>query len=93
MKDWVTEIKDRMKDADNACTVIDYCYHELIRGIEEDVRIIEYSDHIPEDLKARQELLAELEDSIRVCNEWGEACQARWEEGMERDISRIERMR
>jgi len=93
MKDWVSEIQDRMKNGDNACTVLELCHLELRRGIEDDMETLEYIDEVPEDFKFRQELLAELEDAIKVCNEWGESCQARWEEGMERNISRLERMK
>lgn len=93
MKDWVSEIKERMKNGDNACAVLELCHHELRKGIEDDVKYIEYSDHVPEDLKFRQELLAELEDIVKVCNEWGEQCEARFEEKMERNISRLERMK
>jgi len=90
--DFVSEINKRMKTTDGACVILDLCYHRLKSNIEEDVEHIQ-SGHVPEDLKARQELLAELENSLRVCTEWGESCQAHWEEKMERDISRYERMK
>ena len=93
MKDWVSEIQDRMKNGDNACAVLELCHHELLRGIEDDVKYIEYSDHVPEDLKFRQELLAELEDAVRVCNEYGEYCEMKFEQKMEKSISRLERIK
>lgn len=90
LKDWVTEIKDRMKGADNACTVLELCEHELRNSIREDIETIEYTDEPPVGLKVKQELLAELEGVIRVCNEYGEYSQMKFEQEMEKGICRAE---
>jgi len=82
-----------MKNADNACTVLELCEKELRRSIHEDVEIMEYVDEIPADLKVKQDLVAELEDVLRVCREYGEYCEMKFEQKMEKGISRAERIK
>ena len=93
-KSWIDEIQTRARNGDNFCVVVELMAHSLGKSIEDDIKYANLADiEIPEDLKFRKELKAKFDKLVELCNEWGETQQAKWEEKMERTISKYERLK